>query len=236
MNARWLNALRAAATLLLAAASGAAPAALIARGGGMVYDSEQDITWLQDWGAAGNLYWQPAMDWADNLVHGGYDDWRLPTTAQPDASCDSVSDPGGGQPPQSSGYGCIGGELGYLFYNHLGGVAGQSVLDTTGDTALQMAQLALFRNLHDGSYWSGTSYAPDGTLAWRFDFNLGFQGIGHKVPDSAGRYVVAVRDGDVVSTVPEPTGLALALTALGLALVARPRRAGARRGPDQAAL
>lgn len=160
---------------------------------------------------------------------------RLPTTAQPDASCDSVSDPGGGHALQSYGYGCTGGEIGYLFYNHLGGVAGQSVIDTTGDTALQMAQLALFTNMQESSYWSGTSYAPDGTLAWRFDLHSGFQAIGHKVPDSAGRYVVAVRDGDVAATpVPEPQGLALVLTALGLALVAGPRRR--RLGPDQAPL
>lgn len=236
MSPRGRQALRAAAAWLLVAASGAAPAALIARGGGMVYDSDQDITWLQDWGMVGALYWQPAMDWAADLVHGGYDDWRLPTTAQPDASCDAVLDPGGGHAPQSFGYGCMGSELGYLFHHHLGGVAGQSVLDGSGDSAQQIAQLALFSNLDDGPYWSGTSYAPDPSLAWRFDLRIGYQAIGNKLPDGSGLRVVAVRDGDVVSTVPEPTAMALALTALGLALVARPRRRGGRSGPDQPAL
>ncbi|HSW03692.1 hypothetical protein [Aquabacterium sp.] len=213
------------AASLLATAAHAATAALIDRGGGMVYDSDQNITWLQDFGAGGLQYWQSAADWADNLAHGGYTDWRLPATLQPDPGCSDDAGPGGGAPVQSAGYGCTGSEMGYLFYNHLGGNAGESVLDPTGDSAQELANLALFENIQAYRYYSGTSYAPSpAALAWSFGFGHGLQSVDFKVPDGLGSYAVAVRDGDVASTVPEPTGLALTLTALGLLLVAGARR------------
>lgn len=52
-----------------------AHAALIDRGNGLIYDSAQDITWLQDANlAVGAGNWASATAWADNLVYGGYDD------------------------------------------------------------------------------------------------------------------------------------------------------------------
>lgn len=68
-------------------------AALYDRGNGMVYDSDQDITWLIDFNYAATQYaesggtlgdedgmmtWAEATDWAQNLEYGGYSDWRLP--------------------------------------------------------------------------------------------------------------------------------------------------------------
>ncbi len=62
-------------------------AELIDRGGGLIYDSGLNITWLQDANYAktsgyhptGEMTWFEAMTWSENLVYGGYDDWRLPT-------------------------------------------------------------------------------------------------------------------------------------------------------------
>lgn len=45
---------------------------------GMVYDDTLDLCWLQDAGASGPLTWDAAVAWADSLVFGGWDDWRLP--------------------------------------------------------------------------------------------------------------------------------------------------------------
>lgn len=98
--------------------SGAAQAALIDRGGGLIYDTDLNITWLADanyaktsgYDADGLMTWQEAMDWAANLsyydsVRGvSYDDWRLPTTLQPDSSCGLQYDPGAPYGLQSYGY------------------------------------------------------------------------------------------------------------------------------------
>lgn len=84
--------------------SGMSQAVLIDRGGGMIYDDQLNITWLQDANYAlssgyavahaggkedsgspsiikidGSMSWSSAMLWAENLEYGGYSDWRLPT-------------------------------------------------------------------------------------------------------------------------------------------------------------
>lgn len=109
-------------TLVAAAAvltlSGAAQAALVARSGGMVYDSMLDITWLADWNTNGLMNWTTANDWANNLVFGGFDDWRLPTSLNVDGS------------GPCSGYNCTGSEMGHMFYDEFDATAGSPI--TTG--------------------------------------------------------------------------------------------------------
>ena len=67
------------------AASESTKAALIDRGNGLIYDNVLDVTWAQDVAlsrtlrGAGLFDWFGAKTWADQLVYGGYDDWRLPT-------------------------------------------------------------------------------------------------------------------------------------------------------------
>lgn len=59
--------------------AGRANATLIDRGGGLIYDTALNITWLQNanqWGVTGT--WDQAKSWADGLTYGGFDDWRLP--------------------------------------------------------------------------------------------------------------------------------------------------------------
>ncbi|PIQ12851.1 MAG: hypothetical protein COW07_02885 [Hydrogenophilales bacterium CG12_big_fil_rev_8_21_14_0_65_61_21] len=64
----------------------AAQATLINRGGGMIYDTDIDITWLADanyamtsgYDADGLMNWAAANAWAAGLVYGGYENWRLP--------------------------------------------------------------------------------------------------------------------------------------------------------------
>lgn len=60
---------------------------LIVRGAGMIYDTDRDITWLQEmnyarvsgWSVTGCLDWYQATEWTQGLVYGGFDDWRLPS-------------------------------------------------------------------------------------------------------------------------------------------------------------
>jgi hypothetical protein len=153
-----------------------AQAALYDRGGGLIYDSDQDITWLQDADYAfssgydpdGNLNWDQAVQWADTLVYQGYDDWRLPTT-----------------PGTASGY-INQGEMGHLFYGY--GVS-------------YFSQNPFYNIQPFGYYWSSTEYAPVPTEAWYFYFDDGYHGIGNKEANYHNAW--AVRDGDS-SPVPIP--------------------------------
>ncbi len=204
-----------------------AQAGLVNRGGGMVYDDVLNITWLSDWNYSGTTHYalavngrmtQPdAHDWAQSLVYGGYDDWRLPTTGQPDASCSATYEPGFGYPTQYLGFNCTGSEMGHIFYADLGGNAGESVHDATGDTAQEIANLALFVNVHSFNYWSGTIPDTFAGIRWTFSMFDGEQNYTGAIGSTL--RAVAVRPGDVVSQVPEPQTLALVL--LGLAALAR---------------
>ncbi len=215
-----------AAVAALAVATGA-QAALINRGGGMVYDDVLNITWLSDWNYAqtsnyaafGRMTQPDAHDWAQALLYGGYDDWRLPSTGQPDASCSATHEPGFGFPTQYLGFNCTGSEMGHLFYADLGGNAGESVHDATGDTAQEIANFAMFVNVHSFNYWSGT--IPDSFAGLRWTFSM-FDGEQDTTGANGSTLrAVAVRPGDVVNQVSAPPTLALLLLLLGLAALAR---------------
>jgi Protein of unknown function (DUF1566)/PEP-CTERM motif len=223
--------------------AGAAQAALIDRGGGMIYDTTRNITWLADMNYAftsgyaaanaggtgtnivlanGLMGWDAAVAWADQLVFGGFSDWRLPTLSPADTTCSNNLDPLGGLPIQHFGTGCTGGELSGLFVTDLGNKPDEGFLNQEGDTAEQIANLALFSNVRLGVYWSGMESAWSQEIAWGFDNLGGYQGSAHK---ASSFFAVAVRPGDVAASVPEPQTLALALLALGATAVARRRRA-----------
>ena len=76
-----------------------AHAGLTDRGNGLVYDDDIDVTWLLNANyPEATMTWTDAVDWAENLVFGGYDDWRLP-----------LSD-------ACTGKGCSESEMGHLYY------------------------------------------------------------------------------------------------------------------------
>ena len=121
-------------------------AILIDRGGGMIYSTDMNVTWLQDakfartsgYDADGLMNWYDAMQWAQNLSYGGYDDWRLPTYLnegeyQRDAA-----------PPEH--------EMAYLLYTELGNNDGGEPYD-----------YGPFINVLEegGAYWSSTEFPPN---------------------------------------------------------------------------
>jgi hypothetical protein len=62
----------------------------------MLYDDVHNITWLQDANYAktsgydgdGRMTWSAAKTWADNLVYGGFSDWRLASNSPIGANWD----------------------------------------------------------------------------------------------------------------------------------------------------
>ena len=122
-------------------ASGVAQAALFDRGGGLIYDSVLDVTWLQDanyartsgYDSDGYMDWYQAVAWADQLsfydsVRGvTWSNWRLPTvnpisgsTFNYDFSYDGSSDYGYNISAPGTAYaGAAGSELANMYYNNL---------------------------------------------------------------------------------------------------------------------
>lgn len=222
-----MAALGVAATLAM---TSAAQAALVDRGGGLIYDTDLNVTWLADanyaktssYDADGRMSWGQATAWAANLSYYDsvrnvtYDDWRLPaTTDAGTAGCNfaySGTDCGYNVDPASS-------EMAHLFFVELGNT---SAYNTSGVFLLSssgvnwgLVNTGPFTNFFWFNYWSGTVYAPDPTAAWGFGTNYGGQ-FGYNVPDGLdGFYALAVRPGDVAA-VPEAQTHALMLAGLGL--------------------
>lgn len=219
-----LSVARVALAALVAAAlpASTAHAALVARSGGMVYDTALDITWLADWNYAqtsghdadGLMNRSVAMDWADNLVFGGYDDWRLPTIGQPDTLCSFNCTVGGAT--AYVGTGCTARELAHLFHYDLGPAPGTNTL-----SAVTVANRALFVKFKVGDYGSQSEFAPMSHVAWATVLNgVGSQSI---IDKSTGMHAVAVCNGDVGAAVPEPGSLAPVALALAAGAAARRR-------------
>lgn len=214
--------------------SSAAQAALLDRGGGLVYDNVLDITWLQDANYAltsdyfsqgawrnddlpgdtpgfrvssdGRLGSEAAIRWADRLVYGGYDDWRLPTTSLTQVSeCQAGGPYSGGDcgfnirtyDPETQ---TVYSELGYMFYNNLGNLAevtvafpedSESQRPRGGSSGVDwgLVNTGLFENLHSAVYWTDVVRGADG---------IGLNAVnGEQLSFTGLQYAWAVRSGDV---------------------------------------
>lgn len=204
-----------------------ASATLVDRGNGMIYDSDQDITWLQDanyaqtsgYDSDGIMSWVEANDWAAGLSYGGYDDWRLSSIVDKgNDGCNS------GYSGTDCGYNVdtSGSELAYMWYDILGntpygGTSGNYPQSGWGLHSTSADGVDIL-NFLSCCYWSSSEYFIDTALAWGFQAYDGLQGYADK---NHGHYAWAVRSGDVVP-VPEP-GTVLLLAAAGLAGFARRR-------------
>ncbi|MDP2030962.1 MAG: PEP-CTERM sorting domain-containing protein [Thiobacillus sp.] len=195
--------------------NGAAQAALHDRGGGLIYDDDLNVTWLQDANYAqtsgytnGPKSWSIAATWVANLSYYDsvrdvtYTDWRLPSSD----TCVGI---------------CFNGEMGHLYYDELGGVTYGSI------TAHHNDNYSLFRNLYDSYYWTSTEYVPNTGIHMIFTMGSGLQDSSYDFGPQY--YAMAVRFGDVAA-IPEPETYAMMLAGLGLLgfAVHRRKQKGAR--------
>lgn len=143
------------------------------KGGGLIYDTERNITWLSDANYAetsgyegtyyvnGRMDWEEAMDWVEDLEYKCYDDWRLPD-AEVDGEACSDED-------------CEETEALSLYV----------------DEDIRQSSPGPFTNIQD-HYWTQTEY-PDNT-----DYAKSFtmSGASSDTLKTSFLYVWALRDGD----------------------------------------
>jgi hypothetical protein len=177
-----------------------AQAALHDRGGGLIYDDDLNITWLQQPNNT-PMTWAQAKTWAETL---NYHDpvrnrdvtgWRLPTT-----------------PGTTFGY-TNEGEMGHLYYDELHNVAGGP-----------LANKGFFTDLQPYFYWSGSEYAADNYGAWDFNFDHGYQNAYWK--DYYYDCALAVRSGDAAAVPLPGTVLLLGPALAGIGGLRRKLRRG----------
>lgn len=198
-----------AATLLALMIPLSASAALHVRPGGMVYDSHTDLTWLLDWNTAAGTAFDDGSSRTDGRMS-----WASAVAWADALRWGGVDD---WRLPNSDacfGFGCRGSEMGKLWYESLGLSGGQG----TGNAAP-------FLNVNPAPYWTATLLVGGTQQAWYFNALGGSQ---NALPLTAQAHAVAVRRGDVVSSVPEPSSMWLTMTGLimacGSAVRARAQR------------
>lgn len=201
------------AAVVAMALAASAQATLIDRGNGLIYDTELNITWMQNANAAGRLMnWVEAKNWASDLVFAGYDDWRLPKSSY-------LYWQYGYDGTTSGGYNVTTTEMSHLYYLGLGN---KGFLDTSGavDPNYGLKNVGPFENVQRYWYWSETRFIEETSSAWYFTFSYGDQNSAYLYQPG---YAWAVRDGD--SRVPDQGSTLLLLGAVlgGLAALRRCR-------------
>jgi hypothetical protein len=214
--------------------NGVSKAALIDRGGGLIYDSVLNITWLQDANYAktsgynndGLMTWNQAKTWAANIEYFDtvrnvtWTEWRLPHILPINASNynlkylnDGSTDEGSNISAPGTIYaGNTGSEMAYMFYNNLHNISYWDLAGNGGQTGWGLQNTFPFINLQaNPPYWSSFADPDLSNMVWFFEFNGGYQTANYI---DRTYYAWAVRDGDVA---PVPLPSAIWLFGSGLA-------------------
>jgi hypothetical protein len=206
-----------------------AQATLVDRGGGLIYDTVLNSTWLKDAlyvqtdlniPFPAQLNWTDAKAWVaqlsyfDSVRNVTYTDWRLPKISPLNGSFFQFGTSTGGNTddgysisaPGTPYAGSTASELAYMYYNNLGNIplCSTAGFSTCGDPRTVPFNAGPFTNLLQAGFWFGSDaelpFAPPD--AWAFDMGdlYGLQG---GFNGDTRRTAWAVRDGDVAA-VPEP--------------------------------
>ena len=224
-----------------------ASATLIDRGGGLIYDTVLDVTWLADANYArtsghdadGKMTWATANHWVsqlriyDPVRNQWLDDWRMPHMEPRDVprlpSNDGSTDLGYTNMSTLT-------ELGYMYYVNLrnlgfctprGDGSSTRCIEQPGWGLIDGPEAndeSLFSNLMADEYWADST-GLSALSAWYVDMSRGNQ---YLTLVSQLFYVWGVRDGDVAHTdphtVPTPATLPLVATAVLAAGLLRRRK------------
>lgn len=173
-----------------------AEAFLIDSGPGLIYDTDLNVTWLQDanyastsgYDSDGRMTWDEANIFLTAMNTGslgnfGQTGWRLPTTA--DQGC--IGDP---LSPTS----CAENELVHLYYTEL------------GNSLSSFTNAGPFLNLQRWEYWTSTVDSTSPAMAWDFAFSNGTQ-----YPNTKDHhfFVLPVHEGRIASVTEPNTFLLL---------------------------
>ncbi len=197
-----------------------AHAAFIDAGGGMVYDTDLDVTWLKDanyamttgYDADGLMNWVDSVAWASSLSVGGVTGWRLPTMTT-----------SGGPRPNGNGQIVTGptksNEFGWLWHRLNGGAYITDSTDISPFINLPL-QNSGPTQYYSEWYWTAEEAANN---AWRMSMNCACWDSGSDKLTSEW-YAWAVHDGDIAGVPEPPTLLLLATGLLGFSIAGRKTR------------
>ena len=140
-------------------------AALVNNGGGLIYDTDFNITWAQPTTTLSN--WYDANAWATGLTLGGVTGWRLPSALNQDGS------------GPVDNYNVTTSEMGHLFYIELGNIG---VIDPHGGpnwpAGWGLTHKGPFPNLQWSIYWATPTWGGVFPGCWYFDLADGNHGPG----------------------------------------------------------
>jgi len=162
----WLLILPCIALLAPACVQPEVQGRMVDNGDGTVIDTATGLMWMKN-ANNGQMTWDDAMSWAQNLLFAGYKNWRLP----------SGLNRGDGQlcNSQPMGTNCPDTEFGTLYFDY-------GIYD--------LLNSGVFQNVVQVVYWTSTEFPDDTDQAMSQDMNDGGQNPGPKVRT---HYVWAVR-------------------------------------------
>ena len=210
--------------------TGTSQASLIDRGGGLLYDTVLNVTWLQDanyaktsgYSSSGVLSWDGANTWAANLVYHDsirnvdYSDWRLTHNTPVNGTSFNYSVSFDGSTDNGYNITSPNSELAYMYYVNLGltglesttgtrqtdfGIFGNGTFNGVNTISFGQNNVGLVTNLQAVGYWSVGEFAQNSTSAFLFLTGIGSQESASTA--ATGVYAWAVRSGDVAA-VPVP--------------------------------
>jgi hypothetical protein len=195
---------------------------------GLIYDTEQDLTWLMDANYTktnnyslanndGRMTWEDAQSWVGQLKVGGYDDWRLPTVGAMNVNQPSDCPFVGG----NCGYNVniLNSELAYLWYEVLGNKAYYDESGVGPQSGWGLESMSAngvgFLNMQSNNYWLKVTTSQGGNA---LNFRTGNQTGSYYGMPNIYFYAIGVRSGRAISSIPEPSTLAIFLLGMvGLA-------------------